>query len=248
VIRVTENCRKIRDLLMSEAKLAGRPADAVRLLAASKRQSLAAMHEAAAAGVRDFGENTVQEALQKVAAAGRDDLTWHFIGRLQANKTRSVAEHFQWVHTVDRLRIAERLSKQRPYYADPLNVCIQVNIDAEPGKSGADPATIPALAQAVAALPRLRLRGLMCLPALRRGFDEQRIPFARVRELLEALQADGLELDTLSMGMSGDYAAAIHEGSTIVRIGTALFGPRESELGKSGPEESELGESGPVEA
>jgi pyridoxal phosphate enzyme (YggS family) len=213
-------------MLKSEAKRAGRPADAVKLLAASKQQSVETILEAAAAGQRDFGENTVQEALDKILAVDRDDLTWHFIGRLQANKTRHVAEHFQWVHTLERPKIAARLNRQRPYYAAPLDVCIQVNIDREQSKSGVFTEEVPQLAAAIAELPRLRLRGLMCLPAPRQGFEQQREPFARLREALESLQQDGFEVDTLSMGMSDDFAAAIHEGSTIVRIGTALFGPR----------------------
>ena len=226
MIRVTENFRKIQDLLVQAAREAGRPADAVRLLAASKRQPAETVLEAADAGQRDFGENVVQEALQKIAQCGRDDLIWHFIGRLQANKTRPVAEHFDWVHTVDRLRIAERLSSHRPYHAPALNICIQVNIDAEASKSGIPPDQLPDLAIAIDELPRLRLRGLMCLPAMRQDFDAQRRPFARLRHLSEALQQSGLQLDTLSMGMTADYVAAIHEGATIVRIGTALFGPR----------------------
>ncbi len=227
MIRVTENFRKIQDLLAKAAADAGRPADHIRLLAVSKKKPLEAILEAASAGQRDFGENFVQEGIGKIAACERDDLTWHFIGHLQANKTRAVAENFQWVHTVDRLKIAERLSRQRPHYADALNICIEVNVDAEENKSGVSPAVLPELAAAIAELPRLRLRGLMCLPAIRHNFDEQRKPFAVLRGMLESLQASGLALDTLSMGMSADYAAAIHEGATMVRIGTALFGARE---------------------
>jgi pyridoxal phosphate enzyme (YggS family) len=197
-------------------------------LAASKRQPASAILEAASAGQRDFGENVVQEGVSKINDVARDDLVWHFIGHLQANKTKAVAEHFAWVHTVDRLRIAERLSNQRPYYAESLNICIQVNVDAEISKSGIAPADLPELVHAVTELPRLKLRGLMCLPARREDFEEQRQPFAALRRLLQALRQQGLELDTLSMGMSNDFAAAIHEGSTIVRIGTALFGPREN--------------------
>ena len=227
MIRVTENFRKIQDLLAQAALDAGRSPGSVRLLAASKWRSAATILEAAAAGQRDFGENVVQEGLGKMAEAGRDDLIWHFIGHLQANKTKFVAGHFDWIHTIDRLRIAERLSKQRPRHAKDLNVCVQVNVDDEQSKSGVTPAELPPLAHAITALPRLKLRGLMCLPAIRQGFAAQREPFARLRELSESLQQSGLQLDTLSMGMSADYAAAIHEGATIVRIGTALFGPRE---------------------
>ena len=226
MIGVTENFRKIQDLLAKSAAEAGRPAGSVRLLAASKRQGVESILEAARAGQLEFGENIVQEAISKIRDAAREDLIWHFIGHLQTNKTRPVAENFAWVHTVDRLRIANRLSRQRPYYADELNVCIQVNIDDETSKSGVPPAEVPVLAQAVSELPRLRLRGLMCLPALRENFSEQRKPFARLRELHDELRASGLDVDTLSMGMSGDFDAAIHEGATIVRIGTALFGER----------------------
>jgi pyridoxal phosphate enzyme (YggS family) len=227
VIGVTENFRKIQDLLAKAAADAGRPADHIRLLAVSKKQSLAAILEAVAAGQRDFGENFVQEALQKISAIDRDDLTWHFIGHLQSNKTRAVAENFAWVHTVDRFKIAERLSQQRPFYAGDLNVCIEVNIDAEASKAGVVPAELGALAAAVSELPRLKLRGLMCLPAIRDDFAEQRKPFAKLRMLLDSLITSGLELDTLSMGMTADYAAAIHEGATIVRVGTGVFGARE---------------------
>jgi hypothetical protein len=226
VIGVTENFRKIQDLLAKTALEAGRNPDGVRLLAASKRQPVEAILDAARAGQRDFGENIVPEGIAKMAAAGRTDLVWHFIGHLQANKTRAVAEHFDWVHTLDRLKIAERLSRQRPAEAPPLNVCIQVNIDAETSKSGIPQSELPELARAIAALPRLTLRGLMCLPAMRQSFEAQRKPFARLRELKDALYAEGLKLDTLSMGMSDDFVAAIHEGATIVRLGTAIFGPR----------------------
>ena len=227
MIGVTENYRKIQDLLAQAAAEAGRPADHIRLLAVSKTKPVEAILEAADAGQRDFGENFVQEGLQKIENCGRDDLVWHFIGHLQSNKTRLVAEHFDWIHTVDRLKIARRLSDQRPSHAPPLNVCIEVNVDAEPSKSGVSPEALPALAGDVAALPRLKLRGLMCLPAIREGFDAQRRPFAALRELLESLNEQGMALDTLSMGMSADYAAAIQEGATIVRVGTAIFGARE---------------------
>jgi pyridoxal phosphate enzyme (YggS family) len=227
VIGVTENFRKIQDLLAKAAADAGRPEDHIRLLAVSKKKPLEAILEAANAGQRDFGENFVQEGLDKIQSCGRDDLTWHFIGHLQSNKTRAVAQHFQWVHTIDRLKIARRLSEQRPLDAPDLNVCIEVNIDDEAAKSGVAPGDVAALAREIAGLPRLRLRGLMCLPAIRSDFDEQRKPFAALRELQESLNDDGLQLDTLSMGMSADYAAAIQEGATIVRIGTALFGVRE---------------------
>jgi pyridoxal phosphate enzyme (YggS family) len=226
VIRVTENFRKIQDLLAKAAAEAKRPADHIRLLAVSKKKPLEAILEVASAGQREFGENFVQEGLDKIREAAREDLTWHFIGHLQSNKTRAVAENFQWVHTIDRLKIAQRLSRQRPFYAGDLNVCIEVNVDAEENKSGVMPAEVVDLATAISELPRLKLRGLMCLPAIRHEFEEQRRPFAALRALLESLQAQGLEVDTLSMGMTADYAAAIREGATIVRFGTALFGAR----------------------
>jgi PLP dependent protein len=226
VIRVTENFRKIQDLLAKAAAEAGRKPGDIRLLAVSKKKPVEAVLQAASAGQRDFGENFVQEGLQKMDEAGQDDLIWHFIGHLQANKTRSVAERFQWVHTVERLKIAERLSRQRPHYAGDLNVCIQVNIDNEGEKAGVAPADLPELAQAVSELPSLKLRGLMCIPAVRPDFEGQRLPFASMRELKDSLGESGICLDTLSMGMTADFRAAIHEGATIVRIGTALFGAR----------------------
>ena len=226
MIRVTENLRKIRDLLAKASVDAGREADSVRLLAVSKKQPVSLVLEAAAAGQRDFGENFVQEGLEKIAAADRDDLCWHFIGHLQSNKTQAVAGHFDWVHTVDRLKTAERLSRQRPQQMSDLNICLQANIDNESGKSGVPANDVLALARQVATLPGIRLRGLMCLPEVRSGIDAQRKPFARLRELFDVLRGDGIEVDTLSMGMSGDFDAAILEGSTIVRVGTAIFGPR----------------------
>lgn len=233
MIRVTENFRKIQDLLAQAAASAGRPADSVRLLAVSKSQPVERVLEAVTAGQREFGENFVQEALRKIDEIGRDDLAWHFIGRLQSNKTRPVAERFQWVHTVDRLRIAKRLDRQRPYYAGKLNVLIQVNVDDDPAKAGVSAEELPELAAAVAELPRLAFRGLMCIPAEARDFAAQRVPFRRLRQLAESLAGLGIETDTLSMGMSADFPAAIHEGATIVRIGTALFGerPRQAQAG-----------------
>ena len=227
MIRVTENLGVIRDLLAKAAVDAGREPDTVRLLAVSKKKPASLVLQAAAAGQLDFGENQVQEGLEKMQAAGRDDLVWHFIGHLQTNKTRPVAEHYAWVHSVDRLKIARRLSEQRPASLPPLNVCLQVNVDDEASKSGVSIAELRRLAGDVATLPRLRLRGLMCLPALRSGFESQREPFRILREHAESLAADGIATDTLSMGMSNDYRAAIFEGSTIVRIGTALFGARD---------------------
>ena len=227
MIRVTENFRKIQDLLAQACREAGRDEGSVRLLAVSKKKPPERVLEAAALGQRDFGENFVQEGLAKIEATAREELNWHFIGHLQSNKTRAVAEHFQWVHTVDRAKIAERLSQQRPHDARDLNICIQVNVDDDPAKSGVPLSEVPRLAEAIADLPRLKLRGLMCLPSARDGFDEQRLPFAKLRECLQTLRSKGHDMDTLSMGMTADYRAAIHEGATIVRIGTALFGKRD---------------------
>ena len=227
MIRVTKNLANVRDLLAKSAADADRDAESIRLLAVSKKQPISSVIEAAAAGQRDFGENFVQEGLEKIAGTGRDDLSWHFIGHLQSNKTQAVADHFDWVHTVDRFKIAERLSNQRPKQMRDLNICLQVNIDNEPGKSGIAVIEVMALARKIAVLPRIRLRGLMCLPKMRSDFNAQREPFARLRELSDTLLTDGIAVDTLSMGMSGDFRAAILEGSTIVRIGTAVFGPRE---------------------
>jgi len=226
VIRVTENLRKIRDLLAKAAADAGRSADTVQLLAVSKRQPVSSIIEAAAAGQRDFGENQVTEGVEKIESIANDELVWHFIGHLQTNKTRTVAEHFDWVHSIDRLKTARRLSDQRPPSLPKLNVCIQVNVDNEPGKSGvAIDATLD-LAREILKLPRLRLRGLMCLPAIRDDFEGQRGPFRHLRRLVNELRANSIPTDTLSMGMSADFRAAIFEGSTMVRLGTAIFGAR----------------------
>lgn len=206
---------------------AGRDPAGVRLLAVSKQQPAAAVAAAADAGQREFGENYVREGVAKVEALRARGLTWHFIGQLQANKSREVAEHFQWVHTVDRERIATRLDAQRPHYAPPLDVLLQVRLGDEPGKGGVEPGELPRLAEFVAGLPRLRLRGLMCIPPPADGEAAQRRPFAELRGLLEDLTRRGHSLDTLSMGMSGDLEAAVLEGATLVRVGTAVFGPRD---------------------
>ncbi len=206
----------------------GRPPGSVSLLAVSKTHPPGLIAEAAGAGQLRFGENYLQEALEKIDALATLDLEWHFIGPLQSNKTRRVAEVFHWVHSVDRLKIARRLSEQRPPNLPPLDICLQVNISDEPSKSGLDLDALPGVAMAVADLPRLRLRGLMTVPAPADGLDAQRRPLARLREARDALVARGLALDTLSMGMSGDLEAAVAEGATIVRIGTAIFGPREA--------------------
>ena len=205
---------------------AGRPLGSVRLLAVSKTKPLADVLAAANAGQRLFGENYVQEGCSKASATIAQKLEWHFIGPLQSNKSRAVAENFDWVHTIDRLKIAERLSAQRPLDRPPLQVCVQVNISGENSKSGCSPLEASALCHAISQLPGLQLRGLMTIPAPEEDPLAQREPFARLRALYESLQRDGLNLDTLSMGMSHDLEAAIAEGATLVRIGTAIFGER----------------------
>lgn len=205
----------------------GREPGSVGLLAVSKTQPAQRVAAAADVGLRRFGENYLQEALEKIETLQDRDLEWHFIGPIQSNKTRRIAEQFHWVHTVDRLKIAQRLSEQRPEHLPPLNICLQVNISAEDSKSGITPEALDELALAVAALPGLQLRGLMAIPAENDDFAAQRQPFAALRACLERLCQQGLPLDTLSMGMSGDLEAAIAEGATLVRIGTALFGPRQ---------------------
>lgn len=220
----------VRSRLAEALNEAGRPASDARLLAVSKTKPAALVREAWHLGQREFGENYVQEALEKQAElADLDDIVWHFIGPLQSNKTRDVAEHFAWVHSVDRAKIARRLNDQRPEGMPPLEICLQVNISDEASKSGVSLAELPALAEAVLQLPRLRLRGLMAIPAPAEGMATQRAPFARLREALEALRERFPEapLDTLSMGMTGDLEAAVQEGATLVRVGTAIFGERE---------------------
>ncbi|WP_238267546.1 YggS family pyridoxal phosphate-dependent enzyme [Cupriavidus pauculus] len=225
---IAANLQAVKNDIAAAAQQAGRSAADVRLLAVSKTVSPAGVREAFDAGQRAFGENYVQEGLDKIAAldAVRSQVEWHFIGPLQSNKTRPVAEQFDWVHAVDRLKIAERLSAQRPAGLPPLQVCIQVNISGEDTKSGVAPEEVPALALAIAALPNLTLRGLMAIPAPASDPDAQRQPFAALRALLDQLRQSGLNVDTLSMGMSADMDAAIAEGATLVRIGTAIFGAR----------------------
>jgi PLP dependent protein len=218
--------QEVRDRITQAALGCGRSAHSVTLLGISKAQSAQMVASAACAGVREFGESYLNEALPKIAAVQDPSLTWHFVGRVQANKTRAVAENFAWVHALDRLKVAERLSAQRPAHAPPLNVCVQVNLAGEDTKGGVSPAELPALATAVAALPHLTLRGLMCLPPTETQVARQRHWFAQLRELQEGLNGTGLALDTLSMGMSDDFEAAIAEGATIVRLGTILFGSR----------------------
>ena len=208
--------------------MAQRPVESVTLLVVSKTFGPDAVRAAVAAGEHRFGENYVQEGLDKIAALAelRDRLEWHLIGPLQSNKTRVVAESFDWVHSVDRLKIAQRLSEQRPPHLPALNVCLQVNISGEASKSGLAPDEVAAVAREVAALPRIRLRGLMAVPEPAAALDAQRAPHRALRELMQALVAQGLALDTLSIGMSADLEAAVAEGATIMRIGSAIFGQR----------------------
>lgn len=227
--------RLVRARIGAAARAAGRTEDSVTLLAVSKGHGPAEVRALAQAGVEHFGESYVQEACPKLDALGGLELCWHFIGHLQANKTRDVAERFAWVHGVDRLRIAERLSAQRPPLAPPLNVCVQVKLAPDATKGGASASEARALIAALPAMPRLRLRGLMCM--LPEGLDAaaQRKRFAEVQALYAQLRREGASLDTLSMGMSGDFEAAIAAGSTLVRIGTALFGARHDTLAPGPP-------------
>lgn len=223
---IAQRLQQLRSRIVAAAGEAGRDPAEIRLIAASKTFDAAAVREAHAAGQIDFGENYVQEALDKMGELDDLPLVWHFIGPIQSNKTRAIAEHFAWVHSVDRLKIAERLSAQRPSSVPPLDICLEVNISGEASKGGVTAQELPALARAVSHLPRLRLRGLMAIPAPSTDPLVQRAAFAAVRRLYEALQASGYALDTLSMGMSGDLEAAIAEGATMVRVGTAIFGER----------------------
>jgi hypothetical protein len=227
---ISHNLQAVHERIARAAQAASRDAGEVMLLAVSKTFGPDAVLQAAQAGQRAFGENYLQEALDKMAVlhAQWPDLLleWHFIGPIQSNKTRPIAEHFDWVHSVERAKIAQRLSDQRPAHLPPLNVCLQVNISGEASKSGAEPQDVEEIAHAIAIMPRLKLRGLMAIPEPAEDFEKQRASFRQLRELQERLRMRGLELDTLSMGMSADLDAAIAEGSTIVRIGTAIFGQR----------------------
>ncbi|WP_349263404.1 YggS family pyridoxal phosphate-dependent enzyme [Steroidobacter sp.] len=216
-----------RQRIASAATRWGRLCDSVGLVAISKGHPTVAIRELAALGQRDFGENYLQEALPKLQELQDLKLTWHFTGQLQGNKTRPVAEHFDWVHTLDRERIAIRLNEQRPHYAPPLNICVQVSLEPEPGKGGVPPEEVLPLARKVATLPKLKLRGLMCIPPPRESFDEQRALFEQLAVLQRQLVDAGLALDTLSMGMTADLEAAVAAGATWVRIGTAIFGERQ---------------------
>ena len=225
---IAANLQAVKNDIAAAAQQAGRAASDITLLAVSKTVSASRVREAFDAGQHAFGENYVQEGIEKIAALEdlRSRIQWHFIGPLQSNKTRAVAGHFDWVHAIDRLKIAERLSEQRPAGMAPLQVCIQVNISGEASKSGVAPEEVPALAHAMAVLPNLQLRGLMAIPAPASDPIAQRQPFAALRALLDQLRQSGLKVDTLSMGMSADMGAAIAEGATLVRIGTAIFGAR----------------------
>ncbi|CAM4043467.1 MULTISPECIES: YggS family pyridoxal phosphate-dependent enzyme [Pseudomonadaceae] len=221
---IAENIAKVGARIREAAQASQHNLADIGLLAVSKTKPAAAIREAHAAGLRDFGENYLQEALEKQAELDDLPLIWHFIGPIQSNKTRPIAEHFDWVHSVDRLKIAQRLSEQRPAHLPPLNICLQVNVSAEDSKSGCSPEELAELAKAVAALPNLRLRGLMAIPEPTDDVAAQHAAFAHLRQLRDDL---ALDLDTLSMGMSHDLEAAIAEGATWVRIGTALFGARD---------------------
>jgi pyridoxal phosphate enzyme (YggS family) len=226
VTEITDHLADIRGRVARALERAGRDRDHVMIVAVSKQQSAERIAEAYRAGHVDFGESYVQEALQKMAELAELPIVWHYIGPVQANKTRAIAERFQWVHSVERARIAERLNSQRPYHAPPLNVLVQVNLADEPQKSGASRAEVAELATLIRTLPRLSLRGLMGIPPAQAGSEETKLYFEGLRALQRELAAGGIVTDTLSMGMSGDFEAAIACGSTCVRIGTAIFGPR----------------------
>ncbi|MDN8613031.1 YggS family pyridoxal phosphate-dependent enzyme [Variovorax ginsengisoli] len=225
---IGDKLQQVRTRIVTACTAAGRDPASVRLLAVSKTFDADAVRAAHAAGQRAFGENYVQEGVAKIEALAdlREELEWHCIGPLQSNKTRVVAEHFDWVHSIDRLKIAQRLAEQRPAHLPPLSVCLQVNVDGGANKSGVAPEDALALAQAVAALPRLRLRGLMAIPEPAPDFESQRALFQRAAAVFEQIRGAGIEVDTLSLGMSADLEAAVAAGSTMVRIGTAIFGQR----------------------
>lgn len=226
--QIAEQRRRVLERIALAARAAGRDPGDIRLLAVSKTFPVSDLCAAMLAGQDSFGESYLNEALPKLAALTDPMPEWHFIGPLQSNKTRAIAQHFAWVHSLDRLQHAERLSRQRPDHLPPLNICLQINISDETSKSGVSLQALPALAEAVAALPRLRLRGLMAIPAPTSDLEAQRVAFRAVRHAGEALQAQGLTWDTLSMGMTDDLEAAIAEGATILRIGSAIFGSREN--------------------
>ncbi|MBS1197497.1 MAG: hypothetical protein H6R18_1282 [Proteobacteria bacterium] len=224
---IASNLQAVRQRIDAACRAAGRNPGSVQLLAVSKTWPHSAVQLALEAGQTAFGENYVQESLAKIRQLSNCGIEWHFIGPLQSNKTRQVAENFAWVHGIDRLKIAERLAAQRPENLPPLQVCVEVNVSGEQSKSGCNPEEVVTLCQAISALPRLQLRGLMAIPAPEVDFSAQRLPFRRLKEIFEQLCTGGLALDTLSMGMSHDLEAAITEGATIVRVGTAIFGARD---------------------
>ncbi len=224
--QITAHLRQVRDRVNKAASAAGRDAADVRIVAVSKKHPVTAIEAAYAAGQRDFGENFVQEALPKIRSLNGSDIRWHFIGSIQANKTKDIAQFFDWVHTVDRIKIANRLNEQRPHYAEPLNICIQVNLAEEPQKSGVAADEVDELAKAICKLSHLRLRGLMTMPPADATTDTIEALFLELARIKRSLVTQGIELDTLSMGMSTDLETAVSCGSTIVRIGTAIFGPR----------------------
>jgi len=226
--RIQSNLKEIRERITAIAKRYDRDPKAISLIAVSKQQNIEAISDAIAAGQWEFGENYLQEAIPKIQTINNPQLIWHFIGKIQSNKTRAIAENFQWVHSIDHLKIAERLSLHRPKTMPALNLCIQINIDHEHNKSGIDPNEIIPIAKAISLLPNLRLRGLMVIPKPQQNSTIQREAFSRARRLFESLKEHGLLVDTLSMGMSNDLEAAIAEGSNCVRIGTAIFGLRRS--------------------
>ena len=224
---IEQNYNHIQKLICTAKTQYSRENENISLLAVSKKQPLTAIKEAYNLGQIDFGENFVQEGVEKIKELNNKNINWHFIGHIQSNKTRLISENFDWVHTVDRIKIAERLSKQRPEHANNLNICIQINVDDEKTKSGIDIKNVFDLCYVIDELPNLNLRGLMCLPMTRSDHEQQRQPFKVLKKLYEHLNKERFHLDTLSMGMTNDFSAAIQEGSTIIRIGTALFGPRD---------------------
>ncbi len=227
-VNITENLQQIHHKIEEICQQYQRDPEKIQLLAVSKTKPDQAIRQAYAAGQRHFGENYLQEALQKISALADLNIEWHFIGAIQSNKTREIASHFDWAHSVDRLKIAQRLNDQRPAHLPPLNICLQVNVDAEASKSGVHIEQLGQLVESIIPLPQVRLRGLMAIPAASDDFETQRSAFSRMRIAFEKLQRTHPQLDTLSMGMSNDMAAAIAEGSTLLRIGTAIFGQRKT--------------------
>jgi pyridoxal phosphate enzyme (YggS family) len=226
---IATNLQALRAEIAAAAASAHRTVDSITLVAVSKGHGAERVRAAAARGVTNFGESYLQEALPKIDALRELALSWHFIGRIQANKSAAIAKSFDWVHGVDRLKVAERLSAQRPHYAPPLQLCIQVNIAGERGKAGVEPASASELARSVGALPRLTLRGLMCILPAGQSAQDNRHAFHALALLLQQINARGGALDSLSMGMSSDYREAIQQGATLIRVGTAIFGPRPSD-------------------